>query len=55
MLTMSFIDLTILYFVVANFIAILIYVLIIKHRARRDKRNITAITKAISEYFTRAG
>jgi hypothetical protein len=56
MLTMTVtLDLTILYFVAANFIAILVYVLIIKHRARREKRNTTAITTAISEYFSKNG
>jgi hypothetical protein len=52
MLTMTVtFDPTMLYFVAANVIAILVYVLIIKHRARSEKRNIIAITTAISEYF----
>lgn len=52
MLTMTVtFDLTMLYFVAANFIAILVYVLIIKHKARSEKRNVSAITTAISEYL----
>lgn len=54
LITVSF-DLRILYFVAANIIAILVYVLVIKHRARREKRNIAAISKAVVEYFRKNG
>lgn|SRR5574340_589263 len=56
MLTMTVtFDLTALYFVAVNVIAILIYVLIIKHRARRDRRNVRAISNAIVDYLRGSG
>jgi hypothetical protein len=44
-------DLTILYFVAANAICILSYVLVLKHRARVIQRNRTHISKIIVDYF----
>jgi hypothetical protein len=53
-LTLTF-DLALLYLVAANVIAILVYVLLLKQRARRLARNITAITTLISDYFRADG
>jgi hypothetical protein len=52
--TISF-EPTLLYFVIANVIAILVYVLYIKHRARQQKRYVSAITSAIAGYFRSTG
>jgi hypothetical protein len=46
---------TILYFVVFNIVAILVYVLIVKHKARQQERNVIAITKAVVAYFRSTG
>jgi len=48
-------DLTILYFVAANVIAILGYVLIILHRKRALRRNATVVANAITDYFRDSG
>ena len=48
-------DLTILYFVAANVIALLAYVLVLKHRTRKKVREIGVITKAIADYFRENG
>lgn len=52
--TLSF-DLTLLYVFAANVIAILVYVLLLKRRARRLKRSIEAISAAIADYFRADG
>jgi hypothetical protein len=44
-------DLTILYLVAANVVAILVYVLFVKRRARRAPRDRDAITTAVVEFF----
>ncbi|MEO8304279.1 MAG: hypothetical protein ABI724_09165 [Betaproteobacteria bacterium] len=48
-------DLIILYFVAANVIALLAYVLVLKYRVRAKTRDIGAITKAIVDYFRENG
>jgi len=48
-------DLTILYFVAANVIAILGYVLIILHRKRALHRNVTVVANVITDYFRDSG
>lgn len=48
--TLSF-DLAALYLVAVNVIAILVYVLVIKHRTRRLERQTLAVAKAIIDYF----
>jgi hypothetical protein len=53
-MTVTF-DLTMLYFVGVNFLVILVYVLILKHKARREARNIRRVCNAISEYFLKSG
>jgi hypothetical protein len=52
--TLSF-DLTLLYVVAANIVALLIYVLALKHRARRLARSIDSISAAIVDYFQADG
>ncbi len=52
--TLSF-DLTLLYIVAANVIAILVYALILKHRARRLARSIKAVSAVIVDYFRADG
>jgi hypothetical protein len=42
---------TILYFSISNVVAILLYVLILKHRARRREQNTKKIKNAIATYF----
>lgn len=44
-------DLTMLYFVAANVVAILLYVLYGKRRSATAKRDLAAITAAIAEFF----
>ena len=44
-------ELTILYLVAINAIAVLVYVLILKYRARRVAENLTALSAAIVDYF----
>lgn len=46
---------TMMYFVAANIIAILIYVLMIKSRTRQQKRHIAILTAVINQYFDNAG
>jgi hypothetical protein len=48
-------DLTMLYFVAANVIFLLAYVLVIKHRARVIQRHVTLVSAAIAEYFRKNG
>jgi hypothetical protein len=48
-------DLTILYFVAINVIAILAYVLVVKHRARVIKRNVSIVAASITGYFRENG
>jgi hypothetical protein len=48
-------DLAILYFVAANLIIILSYVLVLKHRARAIPRNLTVISKVVVDYFRENG
>ena len=52
--TLSF-DLTLLYVFAANVIVILVYVLLLKHRARRLKHSIEAISAVIVDYFRADG
>jgi hypothetical protein len=52
--TLAF-NLSLLYLVAVNVIAILGYVLILKHRARRLQQNTNAVTKAIVDYFRADG
>jgi hypothetical protein len=52
--TLSF-DLTLLYVVAANIVALLIYVLTLKHRARRLARSVDSISAAIVDYFQADG
>ncbi|OZA30839.1 MAG: hypothetical protein B7X93_01775 [Hydrogenophilales bacterium 17-61-9] len=52
--TLSF-DLTLLYVFAANVIAILVYVLLLKHRMRRLRRSIEAISAVIADYFRADG
>lgn len=52
--TLSF-NLTLLYVFAANVIAILIYVLLIKQRARRLRRSVEAISAVIVDYFQADG
>ena len=52
--TLSF-DLTLLYIVAVNVIAILVYVLVLKHRARRLQRSIKAVSAVIVDYFRADG
>lgn len=51
-LTLTF-DLSILYLVAANVIAILVYVLLAKYRSRRTARRLHGISAAIVDYFGR--
>ncbi|MES2534735.1 MAG: hypothetical protein V4632_02585 [Pseudomonadota bacterium] len=53
-MTVTF-DLTLLYFVGVNFLAILIYVFILKHRSRSEARNIRRVSNAITDYFLKSG
>ncbi len=56
MITATFIfEPTLLYFAIANVIAILIYVLIIKHKDRRQRQNVRKIRAAIILYFRTTG
>ena len=48
-------DLTSLYFVAASVVAILIYVLVRKHQARRKRRDRDAICDAAAEFFRASG
>ena len=48
-------DVTILYFVAVNVIAVLSYILIIRHRQRALQRNLTVLTNAITDYFRVSG
>ncbi len=48
-------DSTIRYFVAANVIAILDYILIIRHRKRALHRNVTVVANAITDYFRDSG
>lgn len=52
--TLSF-DLTLLYIVSVNVVAILGYVLLLKHRARRRERSIKAVSAVIVDYFRADG
>lgn len=52
--TLSF-DLTLLYIFAVNVIAILAYVLVLKHRARRLERSIKAVSVVIADYFQADG
>lgn len=52
--TLSF-DLTLLYIVAANVVAILAYVLVLKHRARRLEHSIKAVSAVIVDYFRADG
>lgn len=52
--TLSF-DLTLLYIVAVNIVAILAYVLVLKYRARRLKRSINAVSAVIVDYFRADG
>lgn len=53
-LTVTF-DLTLLYLVALNILALLSYVLVLKHRARRRRQRVTAISTVISDYFLADG
>ncbi|MDB5761769.1 MAG: hypothetical protein JWQ21_764 [Herminiimonas sp.] len=48
-------NLSIMYFVAANVIAILAYVLTVKYRVRRNQRNLDVLTNAIVQYFRLTG
>jgi hypothetical protein len=48
-------DVTLLYFVAANVICILAYVLLLKHKGRSVKRNTDLIAKTIVDYFRENG
>jgi hypothetical protein len=48
-------DLSLLYFVAANSIALLAYILIIKHRARRQQDDRARLSPCIREYFREKG
>lgn len=48
-------DLSLLYLVAVNIIAILAYVLLLKQRTRRQERNTRAVSSAIVEYFRADG
>jgi hypothetical protein len=48
-------DVTMLYFVAANIVCILAYVLLSKHRGRSIKRNSELISKSIVDYFRENG
>ncbi|MDP1644989.1 MAG: hypothetical protein Q8L71_05740 [Thiobacillus sp.] len=48
-------DLTLLYIFAANVVAILAYVLVLKHRARRRERSIKAVSAVIVDYFQADG
>lgn len=48
-------DVTMLYFVAANVVAILIYVLVRKGRAGGARRNLDAITAAVVDFFRSSG
>ena len=56
MMTVTFTaDLTILYFVAANIVGILAYVLILKHRMRTQARRQAMLAAQIVEYFRHSG
>ena len=48
-------DLVILYFVAANVLVLLSYVLVVKHRARVTQRNMTLVSTTIAAYFRENG
>jgi len=48
-------DLAVLYLVAANVVAILGYVLVLKHRARRLENSTQAVSRAIVDYFRADG
>jgi hypothetical protein len=52
--TLSF-DLTLLYVVAINVLVILVYVLLLRQRARRQAHNVTAVSKAVADYFRADG
>lgn len=52
--TLSF-DLTLLYIFAANVVAILVYVLVLKHRSRRLRHSIEAVSTVIVDYFRADG
>jgi hypothetical protein len=52
--TFSF-DLTMLYIVAVNVVALLVYVLVLRHRARRLARSIKAVSAVIVDYFRADG
>jgi hypothetical protein len=49
-MTVTF-DLTLIYFVAINVAAILAYVLFVKHRSRKEKRDGARMSAAITEFF----
>jgi hypothetical protein len=49
------VDLGILLFGAAGFLAVLAFVLLAKYRARREKQDIAAVSLTIVEYFRRSG
>jgi hypothetical protein len=48
-------DLSMLYFVAVNVLAILAYVLTVKYRSRRNQRNREVLTNAVVQYFKITG
>lgn len=48
-------DLTLLYIVAFNVVLILVYVLVLKHRARQQERSIKAVCAVIVDYFRADG